>query len=824
MTQMSAYGMSDEMKRALQDIIDRLNRLERRAPQAVGGTGAGVSLEDHKTSHEEGGSDEIAGDDLQFDTPASPTGFDSTDITAESSAPDEDGVIHAWFIVVIPRVDAAADYILSYRKTGTTDFVHILVEQPASGDPEVKTHYVECNVVYYFKICARGKTGLCSSWTSEVTKTSLKDTAAPSTPTGLSATAVMNGILLEWNQVSAKDLSHYEVYQALFDDFGFAYIKAKVKSNYFLWKSDDTIYYDWGVVYFWVKAVDNSGNMSSETTSVNAAVLRVKPIDLSIETRTWVSDINFYFIDPDYDRIYWTKKALGNTDADIKFGDGTIEQINYGNVDSLASGVHYFYWDENYKTGGDYDIQHSTTYSDACGEGKGLLAVIQINTIVPYTPSILPFNCYLPTIGGGVIAGKSIMAQHLITDTAVITEQAQIGDNTIISDAIVQLEAAKVLIDGEIVLSNWRKTGDVTKIDGGYISAETVDAAQIKAHAITTSKLYFDILTSDPDPYIRTLWYRSDLDLLMFAGDTGEKGYIPRFPITQINAPPEQRLSNGSFEEDVDGDGLPDFWQYSSPTHPSRSTTYDKDGDYSMRFYTTSALTINLYSKPFSVKGDTDYFRSVWVRFVSGAQMVFTIHWYPTKTDAENFTNQISDNTIYCGTTTGAFYQRTDLNTSPTAARWARVQLWTWEAATNNYADLVEVSEQRAFISTQEVIAATNIVSPPQANWTADAWNDIATLTVPAVDHEILFIMGSFSFGATGAGNTYFRVKHGDDYYPNTTGVLTKNQANQAGYVFLTIPKNVAGDSITLQAKPNYAASNVLTAMSVWGHSPHKHQ
>lgn len=50
---------------------------------------------------------------------------------------------------------------------------------------------------------------------------------------------------------------------------------------------------------------------------------------------------------------------------------------------------------------------------------------------------------------------------------------------------IVSLAAAKVLIDGAVYLSNWRKTGDVTKIDGGEISAASILAASISTYDLT---------------------------------------------------------------------------------------------------------------------------------------------------------------------------------------------------------------------------------------------------------------------------------------------------------------------------------------------------
>jgi hypothetical protein len=47
------------------------------------------------------------------------------------------------------------------------------------------------------------------------------------------------------------------------------------------------------------------------------------------------------------------------------------------------------------------------------------------------------------------------------------------------TDDIVTISGSKVLINGSIYLSNWQKVGDLTKIDGGSISANTITTTQL---------------------------------------------------------------------------------------------------------------------------------------------------------------------------------------------------------------------------------------------------------------------------------------------------------------------------------------------------------
>ncbi len=62
-----------------------------------------------------------------------------------------------------------------------------------------------------------------------------------------------------------------------------------------------------------------------------------------------------------------------------------------------------------------------------------------------------------------------------------------------VDDSVTVIAASKVLIDGATYLSNWRKTGDLTKIDGGDISANTI--------TLTSSASDFDLanITGDAD-------------------------------------------------------------------------------------------------------------------------------------------------------------------------------------------------------------------------------------------------------------------------------------------------------------------------------------
>lgn len=309
-----------------------------------------------------------------------PTGFDATDINALSEV-DPDGTVRAWFRVTISRVTGAVGYLLAYREDTESNWSYLEVEQKASGNAVVVTPHIRPSPAgsgrtYVFKACTISKLNQLSSWTSEVNKDAAKDTSAPGTPSGATATSLSNSVLIEWTKNTEGDLSHYEVYLNTVNDSGTATKIADCKTNYFFWHIESSS--DYVTQYFWVKAVDRSGNVSGFSTVVSATPGTLAPVDLGIELRPWTSNIKFWFNEGSPDDIYWSAPEDETTDPTIEFADGTSVGINADSVTSLALGLHYFYFDESYKTGDKYDVQHSVNYNDAVGEGKGLLAAIQV--------------------------------------------------------------------------------------------------------------------------------------------------------------------------------------------------------------------------------------------------------------------------------------------------------------------------------------------------------------------------------------------------------------------------------------------------------------
>lgn len=115
-------------------------------------------------------------------------------------------------------------------------------------------------------------------------------TAPPAVPTSLTATPLMRSALLKWINPSDIDFSHTEVYFNTSDDNSTAVNVAKIYGDTYTYTGLPPAA---TLVYFWVKAVDTSGNKSEfnavagvSTTTLSEADAMVASINGSIGTST----------------------------------------------------------------------------------------------------------------------------------------------------------------------------------------------------------------------------------------------------------------------------------------------------------------------------------------------------------------------------------------------------------------------------------------------------------------------------------------------------------------------------------------------------------
>jgi len=656
----------------------------------------------------------------------------------------------------------------------------------------------------------------------------LANDAAPATPSGLTATALLNAILIEWQHVGAKDLAFYQVYRSITSNPADAVSVGTTRGNFLLWKVHDPNA-EYITHYFWVTAIDNANNESAKQgTPVSAVPLRIKPIDLQIESRPWTADFKMWEHTSVYGKLYWSAKD-GASDIAVKFADGSTKTITKNLTGtSFAAGIRYFYWDTS------STLQNTTDYATAVGEGKGLLCVVDVQT--DKRSSILPFDSYAPTIGSGVIAAGSILTTHIkssqiTTDllAALSVTSDKIATNAVIADKIL----ASAVTTDKI---------DALAVTAAKLAANSVVSAKIAAGEVHTGHILFDLLTSDPAYAGGKLWYRSDLDQIRFARGTvlSDVAIIPKYPLSSSTAPPENLVPNQNFEDDRDNDGIADYWTTATfsgtPSFGLSSNSYK--GKQSAYISIGSA-------------GGEGKLCSAFIPVVPGQNLVLQVayagsigrtHGYTLAHmewfDRNQGTMTESDPSDDWRTSTTSFVKKTYMFTVPAGKYYARVALRNYcSAATFEvvYYDDIVLSEMRAAIPTAGVVAAASSTYGSETSVPDVTWTTLFDWTVANVEMESYFINAVVQVRSSVA-NFWLRVRIYDStdgkYYPindvnNTYQVPMQFPAliYSAGTAFFTIPRNVANHHLYLQVLHSIGSSTLFMARyAAWGHSPHMHR
>lgn len=146
------------------------------------------------------------------------------------------------------------------------------------------------NVTHYARLAVQDVFGQLSAWSAEDSVLSAKDTAAPSTPTGLVALDGILSIGAEWTAVAASDLSHYEV--QVDNDIAFGSPLITYSSKTTVVAVQDLPVGTW---YLRIRALDLTGNASAWTAGVSAVSRLVQTNDITasaitVSKRAWKGD------------------------------------------------------------------------------------------------------------------------------------------------------------------------------------------------------------------------------------------------------------------------------------------------------------------------------------------------------------------------------------------------------------------------------------------------------------------------------------------------------------------------------------------------------
>ena len=172
--------------------------------------------------------------------------------------------------------------------TGAANYTSVIVHSP---------NYVLTGTLpgaeYEVRVRSINDAGIRSSYVN-LTEEIDRDTTPPSMPQNLTATAGLGTITLSWQIPGEKDYSHCVIYRADSDSF---YNSSKIGIS-----NGDT-FIDSGLgynqtKYYWIEAVDYSGNAQTPTSSVNATTLFVDSDAFSSAVNDLFAEAGAYGIQP----------------------------------------------------------------------------------------------------------------------------------------------------------------------------------------------------------------------------------------------------------------------------------------------------------------------------------------------------------------------------------------------------------------------------------------------------------------------------------------------------------------------------------------------
>lgn len=405
---------------------------------------------------------------IDVDPPATPTGLKLT----SSLLDDEPG-----YVQLIATWDANTESDLAgydvLIKEGSGNYVSYLTGENSF------VWKVRPNVAFGARVAAFDKMNNKSAYSAEVEHTTAKDTTPPPVPTDLQAFAGLDAIWLKWDLgVRVPDFSHTEVWENSADDSSTAtQIAVSVSSSFArtgLALDEERFY--------WVKAVDTSGNASNFSVVAHARTGSIPDVDLPT-----VEGLTFEPGTGAGNRLSWTTGTITYA------GGAESRVVDAGFIDWLSGTVYVFY------SRGNTALSATTSLATVYASNGIVLGIYKGGTDF----QLVQGRAFMD---GGMILAQTIGANQLVTDQAVITGTAQIKD-AIISDAkIVDLDAVKltansiesnnvlvglvngantliepgrIMISGDTTLNDWRSGGDGTEINGGKISANSVRATSL---------------------------------------------------------------------------------------------------------------------------------------------------------------------------------------------------------------------------------------------------------------------------------------------------------------------------------------------------------
>lgn len=281
--------------------------------------------------------DGIVAGDLDTTPPAVPTSPGLT--SAVSTNPDGSQIV-----ILTASWTGVADSDLDHYEVALQEGAGTFIDYATTG-----TSYswvVKGSTSYTTKVLACDRLGNRSAYTSTVTATSTYDTSAPSAPTSLAVAAGVNVLTLSWTNPTANDLAFVEIWEHTADVSGSATKIATVQAQ----SATSGAFTRGGLAtaatrYYWLKAVDTSGNTSAFSTGANGTTSTLTSGDLdttapAVPTGLGVSSA--LTVNPDGTQIVVLTTAwTGVADSDLDHYEIALQEAAGSFIDYSTTATAY---------------------------------------------------------------------------------------------------------------------------------------------------------------------------------------------------------------------------------------------------------------------------------------------------------------------------------------------------------------------------------------------------------------------------------------------------------------------------------------------------
>jgi hypothetical protein len=212
--------------------------------------------------------------------------------------------------------DTFDHYVIEYKRSSFTYYTPIITTSNT-----ITIDNLLAGVSYVFRIASVNKAGISSDFSSTLVVAMPNDTTAPATVTGVTATGAIQAVLLRWTHNTDADLASYNIYRYITNTSASAVLVGNITGN---------VYMDNGLVkdttyYYWLKAVDISGNLSTAYSTVASATTR------NVEKTDIVNiGADQVIIQGVTTLASWTSPGVTTIDGDkITTGTITLQKLNF---------------------------------------------------------------------------------------------------------------------------------------------------------------------------------------------------------------------------------------------------------------------------------------------------------------------------------------------------------------------------------------------------------------------------------------------------------------------------------------------------------------